>query len=135
MLSIRSECLDRIIPFGEGHLRRAVSQYVRHYHEERSHQGFGNVLIDSPAAANDNGRVRRHQRLGGLLSYSTERPSEGVGGVLAQHAGESAARTRGTSSAATVGRLRLASLNFGSSSLFTGFGPIHQPTDRIEATA
>src|SRR5205823_14478538 len=52
-----------------------------------------------------------------------------------RHFGESAARTRGTSSAATVGRFRLGSLNLGSSSRFTGFGPIHQPTDRIEATA
>ena len=69
VLSIRGECLDRIIPLGEGHLRRAVSEYVTHYHEERNHQGLGNALIDSPAAVNDNGRVRRLQRLGGLLSY------------------------------------------------------------------
>src|SRR5258705_7960504 len=69
VLSIRGECLDRIIPLGEGHLRRAVSEYVTHYHEERNHQGLGNALIDSPAAVNDNGRVRRLPRLGGLLSY------------------------------------------------------------------
>ncbi len=52
-----------------------------------------------------------------------------------RHSGVSAARTRGTSSAATVARLRLASLNFGSSSRLTGFGPIHHPTERIDATA
>ena len=38
-------------------------------------------------------------------------------------------------SAATVGRLRFGSLNFGSSSRLTGFGPIHQPTERIDAMA
>jgi transposase InsO family protein len=69
VLSIRSECLDRIIPLGERHLRRAVSEYLKHYHQERNHQGLGNVLIDSSIAANDRGRVRRRQRLGGLLSY------------------------------------------------------------------
>ena len=69
VLSIRSECLDRIIPLGEWHLRRAISDYMAHYHEERNHQGLGNALIDSSTAANDNGGVRRHQRLGGLLSY------------------------------------------------------------------
>jgi hypothetical protein len=42
---------------------------------------------------------------------------------------------RGTSSAATVARLRFGSLNFGSSSRLTGFGSIHQPTERIDATA
>jgi len=69
VLSIRSECLDRIIPLGEWHLRRAVSEYLKHYHQERNHQGLGNVLIDSSTAANAKGRVRRRQRLGGLLSY------------------------------------------------------------------
>jgi putative transposase len=69
VLSVRSECLDRIIPLGEWHLRHAISEYLKHYHQERNHQGLGNVLIDSSVAANDNGRVRRHQRLGGLLSY------------------------------------------------------------------
>jgi hypothetical protein len=50
-------------------LRRAVSEYLKHYHQERNHQGLGNVLIDSSMAADDKGRVRRRQRLGGLLSY------------------------------------------------------------------
>jgi putative transposase len=35
VLSIRSECLDRIVPLGEGHLRRAVGEYLAHYHGER----------------------------------------------------------------------------------------------------
>src|SRR5882762_9138774 len=69
VLSVRSECLDRIIPLGDWHLRHAVSEYLKHYHQERNHQGLGNVLIDSSLAANDNCRVRRRQRLGGLLSY------------------------------------------------------------------
>jgi len=57
VLSVRSECLDRIIPLGDWHLRHAVSEYLKHYHQERNHQGLGNVLIDSSLAANDNCRV------------------------------------------------------------------------------
>jgi transposase InsO family protein len=69
VLSIKSECLDRIVPMGEGHLRRAVSEFVVHYHRERNHQGLENHLIEAPPAANSNGRVVRRERLGGLLSF------------------------------------------------------------------
>jgi putative transposase len=70
VLSIKSECLDRIVPLGEGHLRRAISEYLAHYHVERSHQGLDNaLLIGAPAPANENGRVYRCERLGGLLNY------------------------------------------------------------------
>jgi putative transposase len=43
--SIKEECLDRLIPLGERHLRRALAEYVVHYHHERNHQGLGNNLI------------------------------------------------------------------------------------------
>jgi hypothetical protein len=43
--SIEFECLHRIIPLGERHLRRAISEYVGHYHHERNHQGLDNELI------------------------------------------------------------------------------------------
>ena len=33
VLSIKSECLDRVIPLNEAHLRRCVREYVSHYHE------------------------------------------------------------------------------------------------------
>jgi transposase InsO family protein len=39
--SIKEECLDRLIPIGERHFRRAVAEYVEHYHAERNHQGIG----------------------------------------------------------------------------------------------
>ena len=70
MLSIRSECLDRIIPLGEARLRRSVSEFVRHYRFERNHQGLANELIESaPIPANTNGRVERRERLGGVLNF------------------------------------------------------------------
>jgi len=70
VLSIRSECLDRIVPLGEAHLRRSISEFVRHYRFERNHQGLANALIEStPSPANTNGRVERRERLGGLLNF------------------------------------------------------------------
>lgn len=48
--SVKEECLSRVILFGERSLRRALSDYVDHFHAERNHQGKGNVLL-SPRAA------------------------------------------------------------------------------------
>jgi transposase InsO family protein len=68
--SLKEECLDRIIPLGEGHLRRAVTEFVAHYHRERNHQGVDNGLVDG-AAGPGAGRVRWQSRLGGLLNFYT----------------------------------------------------------------
>src|SRR5207247_962030 len=43
--SVKEECLSKIILFGERSLRRALSEYVAHYHDERNHQGKSNVLL------------------------------------------------------------------------------------------
>ena len=68
--SIKDDCLDRIIFFGESHLRLAVREYISHYHTERNHQGLKNALI-APlrASVGDQGKVERKQRLGGTLSF------------------------------------------------------------------
>jgi putative transposase len=66
--SMKEECLDRIIPIGERHFRRAVTEFVTHYHRERNHQGLENALIER-APATGTGRVHRQSRLGGLLNY------------------------------------------------------------------
>jgi transposase InsO family protein len=68
--SIKTECLNRLIFFGEASLRRAIHQYVAHYHHERYHQGLNNQLLK--VAANDSsyaGRVVQRERLGGMLNY------------------------------------------------------------------
>ena len=44
--SIKSECLDRLILFGERSLRYAIESCLAHYHDERPHQGLDNRLID-----------------------------------------------------------------------------------------
>jgi hypothetical protein len=70
VLSIKSECLNHVVPLGERHLRLLVSEFVEHCHGERTHQGLANALIvQRDATANDNGRVRRRKRIGGMLSF------------------------------------------------------------------
>jgi hypothetical protein len=44
---IDDKYLSKLILFGEGPLRRALQQYVTHYHEERNHQGKQNRLLFS----------------------------------------------------------------------------------------
>jgi transposase InsO family protein len=68
--SIKEECLSRLIFFGAASLRRAITQYLSHYHRERNHQGLGNRLLQPGAAIGElHGPVIRRQRLGGMLSY------------------------------------------------------------------
>jgi putative transposase len=68
--SIKEECLSRMIFIGQASLRRAVCEFMAHYHAERNHQGLGNRLVRGHATAVDlNGIVQRRQRLGGMLSY------------------------------------------------------------------
>jgi putative transposase len=67
--SIREECLDRLILFGERRLTRALDQFTAHYHRERNHQGLGNRLIVPVPRGRADARVRCHEPLGGLLRY------------------------------------------------------------------
>jgi transposase InsO family protein len=70
--SIRQECLSKLILFGETSLRRALNEYIEHYHFERNHQGKGNLLLfPSPGASvcSNNRAVRCRDRLGGLLKF------------------------------------------------------------------
>ncbi len=67
--SIKAECLDRLIPLGERHFRRAITEYVAHYHWERNHQGIENEVIERAPTTDAAGRIRRRPRLGGLLNY------------------------------------------------------------------
>jgi putative transposase len=67
--SVKSECLERIVPLGEGHLRGAVQAFVQHYHEERPHQGLGNRPITPKTAAIGTGPVTCRALLGGVLKF------------------------------------------------------------------
>ena len=57
--------------FGERSLQHVLTEYVAHYHEERPHQGKGNVIL-FPSAHTDLGLeepIKCRERLGGLLKY------------------------------------------------------------------
>src|SRR5579863_7529689 len=43
--TIKESCLERMILFGEGSVRKAIHEFVMHYHHERNHQGLDNRLI------------------------------------------------------------------------------------------
>ena len=68
--SIKDECLNRMIFFGERSLRKATREYAAHYHAERNHQGIDNRLIEPDEhtrSASD--AVACSQRLGGMLRF------------------------------------------------------------------
>ncbi len=70
MRSIKSECLDRMIFFGEDSLRKAVRQFLDHYHTERNHQGLENKIIDPGEEVGQvAGKIECRERLGGMLRY------------------------------------------------------------------
>lgn len=70
MRSLKSECLSRMIFFGENSLQRAVTSYLEHYHTERNHQGLSNELIEPSDEVNQiAGKIECRERLGGLLNY------------------------------------------------------------------
>jgi hypothetical protein len=73
--TVRNECLDHFVIFGERHLRHLLKEFGEHYLTERHHQGIGSQIIrPKPSPSNDNatlGAVACRSRLGGLLSYYT----------------------------------------------------------------
>jgi hypothetical protein len=59
-----------MIFFGEKMLRRAVREYLAHYHEERNHQSLGNRIIEpSEEVGRAEGEIVCDERLGGMLRY------------------------------------------------------------------
>ena len=69
VLSIKSECLSRLILLGERHLRLAVREYVAHYNQERPHQGLNGRFVVRAENENRSGPIQRSDRLGGLLHF------------------------------------------------------------------
>ena len=68
--TIKEDCLDQAILFGEDALRKTIREFIAHYHFERNHQGLHNQLITPmQKMPKPSGRVRKRQRLGGMLNY------------------------------------------------------------------
>jgi putative transposase len=68
--SVKSECLSKLIPIGASMLRRALHEYMEHYHRERNHQGLRNELI-APAHVrqSQSEHIKRRSRIGGMLNF------------------------------------------------------------------
>ena len=69
--SIKEEALSRLILFGERALWHVLTEYVTHFHQERPHQGKGNVILMPfrPPNQSRDGPIQCRERLGGLLKY------------------------------------------------------------------
>ena len=70
MRTIKESCLERLILFGESSLRKAVGEFVAHYHGERNPQGLDNqLIIKDKFCLAGRGAIQRRQRLGGMPNY------------------------------------------------------------------
>ena len=59
-----------MILFGEALLRRALEEYIEHYHTERNLQGVGDRLLEPLAmVSSSHGPTQCRERLGGMLNY------------------------------------------------------------------
>src|SRR5260370_22595639 len=55
--SIRRECLDHIVIFGEGHLRRILAAYAVYYNELRTHLSLDKDSLGSVGNQDSHGRL------------------------------------------------------------------------------
>ncbi len=68
--SLKTECLEQFVLFGEDSLRHVIREYLAHYHAERNHQGIENVIpFPDGRLSKRRGPVVKAERLGGLLNY------------------------------------------------------------------
>ena len=64
--SCRRDLLDHVIAVNERHLKRLLSEYVRYYHEDRTHLGLRKGTPDYRIRSTTSGGVLSQDRLGGL---------------------------------------------------------------------
>jgi putative transposase len=70
--AIQQEYLDNFVVVGKRHLNHIVSEFLRYYHEERPHQGLGNVPLSGLPETGD-GEIVCREWLGGLLKHYERR--------------------------------------------------------------
>jgi transposase InsO family protein len=68
--SLRGECLEQLILFGQRSLAYVLQEYVAHFRRERNHQGLHNLIpFPDERLKNNTGSFAKSERLGGLLQY------------------------------------------------------------------
>jgi hypothetical protein len=63
------DLLDHVMVLNERHLKRLMNQYIRYYHDDRTHLGLSKKTPagrEAVAGANAGGKVVSMSRLGGL---------------------------------------------------------------------
>ena len=70
VLTARTELTDRLLIFGERHLRQVLARYARHYNGHRPHRArqLRPPRPERPVPALPAQRIRRRAVLGGLLN-------------------------------------------------------------------
>ena len=77
--TVRSECTDGLLIVNEGHLRRVLDRYVRHYNQHRPHRGLAlrpplpstpstPLTPSTPSSPATIASIRRQEVLGGLIN-------------------------------------------------------------------
>ena len=67
--TIKESCLERLMLFGEGSLRKVIHEFAAHHHHERNHQGLDNRLIMEEGRGLETWPIECRTRLGGMLNY------------------------------------------------------------------
>jgi len=68
--TIKRECLNRFIVFGERHLRYLISEYVKHYNENRPHSAMNNMPLEETELNKRNtGEIKCQSKLGGIIKH------------------------------------------------------------------
>jgi putative transposase len=68
--TLRRECLDHVLIYGERHLQRTLTEYARHYNEHRPHQSREQrpPLHEPGQAVDVTARIKQRQVVHGLIS-------------------------------------------------------------------
>ena len=68
--TVRAECTDQMLIYGEGHLRAVLGTYAGHYNGHRPHQSRHQRPPDrdEPAVVPLNASVKRRKVLGGVIN-------------------------------------------------------------------
>jgi putative transposase len=66
--TIKRECLDHFVVFGERHFKYLVKEYVKYYNTVRPHSGLNNMPI-AYRTRKTTGKIKCNSRLGGVLRH------------------------------------------------------------------
>jgi putative transposase len=76
--TVRAECLDWLLILNRRHSERVLREYVEHYNRESPHRALEvrPPKADERRESSPAGEISRRDRLGGLITSTTEPPPE-----------------------------------------------------------